>query len=131
MGSEKRQTSSVFPAIAQRQRSNPMVLTHDRTQSSVQGRTPVLWRGDPAEPVELADALESVVDELPGTRQVRLDLAPVLSRATARAIEPLFCASCAEGVECCDLIIVKVDLLAYYLGIIATKALDKDVLHEV
>ena len=48
---------------------------------------PVLRRRYPAEFVKLTDLLEACIDELPGARRVGADLAAILTRTAAGAVE--------------------------------------------
>lgn len=67
--------------------SDPMVLSNDEALPAVDAVAPVLGRRDRAQSADLPNLLETRADELPGTRSVRANLAPVLARTTAGAIE--------------------------------------------
>ena len=63
-----------------------MVLADDCAAAAVQRGAPVLGRRDPLQPVELPDALQPLINELPGAGPVRPHFAAVFPRPAAGAV---------------------------------------------
>ena len=82
-------------------RLDPMFLADDLAGPAVPGGAPVLGRNDGFQAVELADALEAVVDQLPGAGPVGVDFAMFLGRAAAGAVEHAFGAA-GDGADAAE-----------------------------
>ena len=64
-----------------------MVFSDDNARPAAQAGAPLLGRLDLLQPVELSDALQTLIDQLPGAWPIRSDLATVFPRSTAGAVE--------------------------------------------
>ena len=69
---------------------NPVVFAYNYTRPAAETRAPVLRRFNLFKPVELSDALQPRIDELPGARTVGPDFAAVFTRTSAWPVEHVF-----------------------------------------
>jgi hypothetical protein len=68
-------------------RSDSMIFPDDHPASPMDACIPVLGGLDRSQPVEFTDALEPLVDELPGAGPVSPHFAAIFPRAAARAVQ--------------------------------------------
>jgi len=64
-----------------------LIIANDLARAAVGAGGPVVRLDDCFEPVEDAQGLRTVVDQLPGARELRIDLALALPRTAARPLK--------------------------------------------